>query len=168
MKAWNPWTMSLVAAAFATGAACAPAAWAAPAATPQAHDHGHASTPAPRPENGRKWATDAPLREGMGRIRTLVAPRLAHGSTMGAEESAALAAKIEGEVGTIVANCKLTPKADAALHAVLSQLMAGTGSMAGRTPGADRGHGLVQVAAAVNDYGRSFEHPGFQPLPAGH
>ena len=40
----------------------------------------------------------------MASIRTLIAPRLAHGSKMSAEESAALAGRIEGEVGTIVTN----------------------------------------------------------------
>ncbi|GAB3660517.1 hypothetical protein [Ramlibacter alkalitolerans] len=168
MKHFNPWTMSIMAAALAVGAACGPVALAAPAASPHAHEHAHGGTPAPRPESGRKWASDAPLREGMTRIRSLVAPKLDRGSTMTAEESAALAVRIEGEVGTIVANCKLPPQADAALHAILSELMTGTGAMAGRTPQADRAHGLVQVAAAVNDYGRSFEHPGFRPLPAAH
>jgi hypothetical protein len=170
MKALNPWTMSLAAVALAVAAACGPVAMAATPATPQAHAHGHdhGSTPAPKPAAGRKWASDAPLREGMTRIRTMVAPELARGSKMSAEESAALAARIEGEVGKIVANCKLPPQADAALHAILSELMAGTGAMAGKTPGADRAHGLVQVAAAVNDYGRSFQHPGFRPLPAAH
>ncbi|MEJ8836750.1 hypothetical protein [Ramlibacter sp. AN1133] len=87
---------------------------------------------------------------------------------MNAEESAVPVGRIEGEVGTIVANCKLPPQPDAALHAILSELLAGTGAMAGRTPGADRAHGLVQVAAAVNDHGRSFEHPGFRPPRARH
>jgi len=170
MKVLDSWKISLVAAGLALAAAGAPAATAAPSAAPDAHSHGHghASPPAPRPQAGRKWASDAPLREGMTRIRALVAPPLAGRSKMGAEESAALAARIEGEVGKIVANCKLPPQADAALHAILSELMAGTGAMAGRTPDADRAHGLAQVAAAVNDYGRSFEHPGFRPLPALH
>jgi len=170
MKAIDSWKMALVATGLALAAAGWPAAMAAPAAAAQPHSHGHdhASPPAPRPQAGRKWASDAPLREGMTRIRALLAPQLTAGSRMGAEESAALAGRIEGEVGRIVADCKLPPQADAALHAILAQLMAGTGAMAGRTPDADRAHGLAQVAAAVNDYGRSFEHPGFRPLPAVH
>jgi hypothetical protein len=158
--------LSLLVAAGAALAPYAPAA-AAPAA-PHAHDHGHAATPALRLDHGRKWSSDAPLREGMARIRAAVAPQLTRRSTMGAEEAAALAARIEGEVGTIVATCKLPPEADAMLHTILSGLMEGTGALAGRTPGADRAGGLHQVAAAVNDYGRIFEHPGFRPLPLGH
>lgn len=162
------WMVSALVAAAAALAAFAPAAMAAPAAAPHAHDHGHAASPAPRLDHGRKWASDDALRQGMARIRAMVAPQLARKSTMGAEEAAALAARIDGEVGTIVANCKLPPQADEVLHTVLSGLMAGTGALAGRTPGTDRTGGLHQVAAAVNDYGRMFEHPGFRPLAIGH
>ena len=168
MKKHSPWALWLAATMAAAAAAFAPVALAAPAAAPHAHDHGHAATPALQLDHGRKWASDAPLREGIGRIRAAVAPQLARKSTMGPEEAAALAARIEGEVGAIVANCKLPPQADAMLHTVLGELMAGTGTLAGRTPGADRTRGLHQVAAAINDYGRIFEHPGFRPLPAGH
>ncbi|WP_216369793.1 hypothetical protein [Ramlibacter montanisoli] len=67
-------------------------------------------------------------------------------------------------MGNIVTNCKLPPEADAALHVVLSDLAEGTGAMAGRTPGVQPRKGLVQVVAAVNEYGRYFEHPGWKPI----
>ena len=61
------------------------------------------------------------------RFRPLTAPQLpaAHKGTISAAEYAALAAKVEVEVGNIVANCKLPPQADAMLHIVLSDLAGG-------------------------------------------
>lgn len=140
-------------------------------AGPPAHAHEEAgASPQLRLDHGRKWASDAPLREGMTRMRALVAPKLAaaHAGTLAAQEYAALAGKLDVEVAAIVANCKLPPQADAVLHVVLSDLMAGSSAMAGRSPGADRAHGLVQVATAVNTYGRYFEHKGFAPIAIGH
>ena len=163
----SPWALSLVVAGAALAAACAPVAMAAtPAAPAGAHAHDGAHGTKLRLDHGRKWATDAPLREGMTRIRAIVAPKLdaAHAGTMVAAEYAALAAKVEVEVGNIVTNCKLPPEADAALHVVLSDLAEGTGAMAGKTPGVQPRKGLVQVVAAVNEYGRYFEHPGWKPI----
>jgi hypothetical protein len=133
--------------------------------------HGHeASAPAALSLNaGRKWSTDDALRGGMTRIRGLVATQLdaAHAGRLSAAQYAALAGRIEGEVGGIVAKCKLEPKADAMLHVVIGEIGAGTDAMAGKTPGVPAAQGLAHVASAVNDYGRHFEHPGFQPIAIG-
>lgn len=164
MNASNSLVLSLL---LATASAALSPALAAPPA--HAHDE-RGAAPQLRLDHGRKWAGDAPLREGMTRMRALVAPQLAaaHAGTLGAQEYAALASKLDVEVAGIVSNCRLPPQADAVLHAILSELMAGSSAMAGRTPGADRAHGLVQVATAVNTYGRYFEHKGFAPIPVGH
>lgn len=170
MNALKAWTLSLSVTLAAFAATCAPVAMAA-APAKDAHAHDHASAPAKlKLDHGRKWATDAPLRTGMGKIRDLVAPQLpaAHSGKMSAEQYAALAAKVDVEVGQIVANCKLAPEADAMLHLVLADLMAGSGTMAGKTAGAKPAQGLVQVATAVNQYGRYFDHPGFKPIHTGH
>ena len=152
----------LAVAALAAGAATLAAA---PA---QAQTHGHeASAPTRLSLNqGRKWATDAPLRDGMGRIRALVEPQLAaaHAGKLGAAQYAALAGRIETEVGGIVANCKLEPEADAVLHVVIGEIVAGTDAMAGKTAPQRPAQGLVQVAKAVNDYAGHFDHPGFKPI----
>jgi hypothetical protein len=169
MNRVQPWTLSLIVTAAAMAAACAPAAMAASATSPAAHAH-DASPAKNRLDHGRKWASDAPLREGMTRIRALVAPELprAHAGTMAPAEYAALAAKVEVQVGHIVANCKLPPEADAVLHGVLSELSSGTAAMAGRAAGTQPSEGLLHVAQALNDYGRTFEHPGFKPIAIGH
>lgn len=170
MKRVNAWSLSLIVSAAAFAAACAPAAMAAGANPPAAHAHDGAHPTKLQLDHGRKWATDKPLREGMGRIRALVAPKLpaAHKGTMSSAEYAALAGKVEVEVGNIVANCKLPPEADAMLHIVLSDLSGGTAAMAGKTPGVSGQQGFVQVLAAVNDYGRFFEHPGWKNIHTGH
>lgn len=169
MKRLQPWTLSLIVTVAAAAAACAPAAMAAPAGAPS-HSHDEAHGAQMRLDHGRKWATDAPLREGMARIRALAESGLAaeHQGTMAAAEYAALAGRMETEVGKIVADCKLPPEADAVLHVLLSDLMGGAAAMAGRTPDATPQQGIVQVAAAVKDYGRYFEHPGWKPLRTPH
>jgi len=134
----------------------------------QAQTHSHeANAPAKLSLNqGRKWATDAPLRDGMSRIRTLVEPQLAaaHAGKLSPAQYAALAGQVETEVGGIVANCKLEPKADAVLHIVIGEIGAGTDAMAGKTAQQRSAQGLVQVAKAVNDYAGHFDHPGLKPI----
>ena len=149
---------TVMAAAF-TGFAAAPA-------QAQTHSHDEVGPAKLSLDHGRKWATDAPLREGMTHIRALIEPQLAaaHAGKLSPAQYAALAAKVETEVGGIVANCKLEPKADAVLHIVIGQIGAGTDAMAGKSAQQRPAQGLVQVAKAVNDYAGHFDHPGFKPI----
>ena len=136
----------------------------------QSHDHGAAPQAKLSLDHGRKWATDDALRAGMGRIRALVEPSLdaAHAGKLTPAQYAALAGKVQTEVGGIVANCKLEPQADAMLHLVIGEIGAGTDAMTGKAPGARPSSGLVKVATAVNDYGRHFEHSGFKLIALSH
>ena len=90
------------------------------------HDHGHeggeaaaaghvVATPAQR------WTTDAPLRAGMRDIRNVVEAlgHYEHGH-IGEDQAVLLARQVQGHIGGIVANCRLEPEADAALHVVLA------------------------------------------------
>lgn len=130
------------------------------------HDHSAAELHKLTLNQGRKWATDEPLRAGMGSIRGLVEPQLAaaHAGKLTAAQYGELAAQIETAVGGIVANCKLEPKADAMLHLVIADLGAGTDTMAGKNPKLRPALGLVKVAQAVNQYSNHFDHPGFKPI----
>jgi hypothetical protein len=112
---------------------------------------------------GRKWPTDEPLRAGMGRIRGLVEPLLgaAHAGRLTAAQYRA-GREAEIEIGGIVANCKLEPKADAMLHLVIAD-SAGTDA-AGRDDKTAPALGLVKVAEGVNQYASHFDHPGFTPI----
>lgn len=164
MNTFKPRRLATVVAATVITAAFASAAI-APA---QAQTHGHdATAPAKLSlDQGRKWATDTPLRDGMNRIRALVEPQLAaaHTGKLSKAQYAALAGQVETEVGGIVANCKLGPDADAVLHVVIGKIGTGTDAMAGKKAQPPQAQGLIQVAKAINDYADHFDHPGFKPI----
>lgn len=156
----------LAALLVAAGALHVPAqAAAVPEAGSAAHDHGHATTAAQPLKPGQRWATDGPLREGMTKIRAALEPQLSavHRGTLPAHQYQALAAQTEAQVGHIVANCKLAPEADAALHGILAQIGEGTEAMSGKSALKPR-EGAVKLVAALDEYGRSFDHPGWTPL----
>lgn len=139
----------------------------APVATVQAapRDQGHAghaveaiATPAQR------WATDAPLRAGMREIGAVV-EALGHyeAGHMGPDQAVLLAGQVPGHIAGIVANCRLEPEADAALHVVLAGLSRGADALA-RDP-ADLA-AIQSMRQALADYARLFDDPGFELPPA--
>lgn len=134
----------------------------------QAVDHSHdAAAPHKLTLNqGKKWGTDEPLRAGMGRIRGLVEPQLgaAHNGKLTPAQYSELATRIDTEVGGIVANCKLDPKADAQLHLVIADILEGVEAMEGKTKKMKRQAGALKVGGALEKYASHFDHPGWQPL----
>lgn len=116
-------------------------------------------------DHGKRWPTDEPLRKGMTEIRDALAAKheaIRNGKLTPAEYKA-LGGTVEAQVATIVAQCKLEPAADANLHLIVAELVAGADAMQGKskaTPAA----GAAQVVRAVNQYGRYFNHPGWKPL----
>ena len=140
---------------------------AAMAADPHAHTApGVAATSNLLLDNGRKWATDAPLRRGISAIRSVVAhaPQAAHGGTAKPAVYADLGRRVEAQVGRIVAECKLEPRADAMLHLVVADLVAGADAMKAAKTGAEGQAGLERVAVALNAYGDYFDDKGFRPV----
>jgi hypothetical protein len=133
-------------------AACA----VAPAAVAQQHAHhpGAAST-APAAAPAVRYATDAPLRKGMADIRTAVGmlEHAEHGH-LDATQVRNLAGNIERSIGTIIAECKLAPEADAALHGVIGGL--GQGVAALKSDPADTAP-VAGMRAALADYARMFD-----------
>lgn len=154
---------------FALPAVLVLLAGAAVAAEP-AHTHaghaGHAGHNALTLDHGRPWATDATLRQGMAHIRAAIADALPgiHHGTASADDYRALAAKVEGDVGSIFAGCHLPPAADAQLHIVLSQVVDGVDRMRNGDSDAARHAGVERVIHALDAYGKHFDDPGFQPL----
>lgn len=147
-------------ATFALALAFAPVSL----ATSTGHEHA-ALKPAPqqfasaaKPSGG--WTTDAPLRAGMGRIRESV-DALEHYKRghMGADQALVLAGSIEKDVAYLVANCKLDPAADAALHGIIAKLLKGTGALKQRP---DEFAAIDTMREAVAEYGRIFNDPGFR------
>lgn len=159
-------TKLVVVAAALSMALAAPAYAQAPS-----HDHGHAAAPAKLAlDHGKKWETDAPLRDGMTKIRALIEPRIdaAHAGKLTPAQYKEIASGVEAQIASIVANCKLAPDADAMLHLVVADLAHGADVMAGKEPKAKRLQGFGVTVAALDNYGRYFDHPGFKPIAAGH
>ena len=147
--------IALSALAFA-GIGCA-----APAGTQGVaqHDHaahaGHAAPAAPVTAPAQRWATDAPLREGMRELRE--ATELLNHYEMGHLDDVQrdnAVEKIDAAIKDMVANCKLKPEADAALHGLLAKFIAGAGAArAGKFSKAE----LVPMQEALALYPQMFD-----------
>lgn len=133
------------------------------------HHHGHSSAPMHKLQlnAGQKWATDAALRQAMDDINQAmaVAMPLIHKGRFSQADYAALAATIRQKVGYAIEHCKLEAKADAMLHLVLAELMAGADLMDGEPP-ASHHDGAVRVRRALASYGKFFQHSDWQVAPA--
>ena len=133
------------------------------AAEPHAHAAGEPTRLAL--DHGKKWSTDEPLRKNMSEIRAALAGKEVriHQGTLTSDDYKALGLLIETRVANIVAECKLEPAADANLHLIVAELLAGADAMQGKTE-AKPAAGAAQAVRAANQYGRYFSHPGWKPL----
>lgn len=156
----------MIALSLMTLAAAGPAL----AASATVHEHGHAGADADAASlqlnAGKKWETDAVLRKAMDSIRRTMAASLhdIHENRVSAAGYGKLAHKVEGEVGRIVANCKLEPRADAQLHLIVAELLEGAEQMAGKPKQAKRIDGAVKVIGALEKYSAYFDDPAFKPI----
>lgn len=129
------------------------------------HKHGQAQHGMPELalNDGKRWATDAPLRQGLERIRDAVAPIIAASTArpLTKDEATALSSAIKDQVQFLVENCKLEPRADAALHVLLNDFLQGAHALAA-DPGSKAG--LERVVKALNLYPQYFDHHGWRPL----
>lgn len=103
-------------------------------------------------DHGRRWHTDASLREGMERIRAVVAwmQQAQTGGSLSARQSRAAARSLEDSVAAIVSQPHRDPGVDANLHLLLGRLLAADG--------------LPQMLDVLELYPRYFDHPGWQPI----
>ena len=129
------------------------------------HHHGESSAAAQKLElnAGKKWATDAALRQSMDDINQAMARALPliHKKRFSDSDYATLATTINQKVGYAVEHCKLEAKADAMLHLIIGELMAGAEIMEGKTA-AKRHDGAVRVRHALESYGKYFQHPNWK------
>ncbi len=148
-------TRSLGAAALALLLALPGAAFAE-----HAHDNHGAAAAELTLDHGRKWPTDAPLRQGMGEMRAMLTTALdgIHAGRFTPADYASLANRLQAQVDGVVANCKLPENADAQLHIVLGEMIEGINGM---KSGAKNSDAATRVALALNAYGRYFDHPGW-------
>ncbi len=116
-------------------------------------------------KDGQKWQTDASLRLGMANIRA--AFDADHPATHAGKQSdaqyAALATRIDQQVQSIVANCRLPADADANLHFVVADLLQGVSLMRGEDASRSRHDGAALVHGALKAYGQYFDDPEWEP-----
>lgn len=133
----------------------------------ETHDHGHGTVSGTLQLNaGKKWETDTPLRKSMGEIRQSMASSLhaIHENKLSSRGYGALAKKWRMQLAIWFANCKLGTQADEQLHLIIADLLAGAEQMAGKVKQAKRMDGAVKVIGALDNYGKYFDDPGFQPI----
>lgn len=124
------------------------------------HEHAaHATTGEAAPVPAQRWATDAPLRDGMGRIHTAL-DELRHYEMGHMSEAMAIdrVGLIEAAASDIFIHCKLAPQADAALHDMLLPLLAAARKLKAQP------QDMTSVAAmqkAVARYPVYFDDPGW-------
>jgi hypothetical protein len=117
-------------------------------------DHAHHAEQALQLDDGKRWATDDALREGMDRVRA--AAQIAGD---GHEQALKLAPAINDAIGHMVQHCNLAPKADATLHVLLGRLGAAAGALV-KNP---HDHAaLAEVASVLETYPHYFDHPGWK------
>jgi len=150
---------------LAAGLALSAASFAAPAHKHDAHAD-HAAPATLQLNAGKKWATDEALRKSMDSIRQSIEGSLhqIHENRLTPAGYGTLARKVDAEVGYIVSNCKLEPRADAQLHLIIADLIAGSEKMAGKVKNAKRQDGAVKVIGALENYAAYFDHPQFKPV----
>lgn len=126
------------------------------------HQHHASGHPGPSLNQGKKWASDPPLRQSMDALRIAFQTRLAaiHHNNLATAEYKKLGDTTHSAVANIVAKCKLQPEADAALHLIIADMLAGADAMTGKTKGKPSA-GARKVVSALNSYGQSFDHPGW-------
>lgn len=134
------------------------------------HDHAEAAQQTMQLNNGQKWETDAPLRQGMGTLYEIVTGGLssAHANQATPGDYRQMSEKVVGQIGYIVQNCKLPPEADAQLHILLGNIAQGAEALEGKVAGEQPEAGLVKIAQALNNYGTHFDHPDWKAIDVAH
>lgn len=138
----------------------------------QGHDSGQSATANPKLElnAGKKWSTDEPLRQAMSAIHTAVSQTLpaAHAGKAKPADYNAFGQAVTTQISYMVEKCKLAPQADAQLHIILAEVMAGVETAEGKQGEKKRASGVVKVAKAANAYGEHFDHAGWVAVKLPH
>ena len=125
-------------------------------AVPASHDAHAEHGPAPVLAEGQRWATDEPLRAAMTRIRQAV-ERIDR-QQLQAADAETIAIAVEQDIAYMVANCRLEPEPDAALHALIGRMMNAAAALR-QDPMSDAG--MPQLMAVLHEYQATFDHPGW-------
>lgn len=134
-------------------AARVPNAPPAEAAMHESHDTAAVQDLAAVPEV--RWASDAPLREGMRRVRAAT-EALSHGAhgRLDVAQVHAIASELAAAVQDMIARCQLLPEPDAGLHPLLASVLQASATLAGGDFDADA---LAKLEAVLARYPALFE-----------
>lgn len=132
------------------------------------HDHQHhpqhgadKDQPGSVSVDGDRWASDAPLREGMRRMREAMEGLSRHESDgLAGTQVHELATAVDEALAFMFANCELEPEPDHALHLILAQLMVGSRALHANPSDSAP---VASMRVALEDYARQFDDP---DLPA--
>lgn len=126
------------------------------------HSHGHDEHAAAglSLDQGKKWQTDAPLRQGMLSIKdaAMKAAGAFHHDALTKPDAEKLAKHVNDQVAYLVANCKLEPQADATLHVLIGEMLQGAEILSKKPLSAD---GLPKIIKTLQMYPDYFNHPGW-------
>lgn len=156
---------ALSALLVAAGLSLAGTSHAAPAHAHATHtEHGRLATL--QLNAGKKWQTDEALRQAMANIHRAVAAALPeiHEKRLPAAGYGALAQTVDSEVGNILSHCRLAAEADAQLHLIVADLLAGSEQMAGKAQNTKRRDGALKVIGALEKYATYFDDPHFTAI----
>lgn len=111
--------------------------------------------------NGQKWKTDAPLRQGMAKINAAVQPHLhvIHENRLKAANYQTPAKRTNTQIAFMVEDCNLAPDVDAQLHLIIAEFGAAAEALAGKDRAQSRQKGALQLAHSLETYGEFFDHP---------
>lgn len=126
-------------------------------AEPGHHDHASHAAAAPA-ATGEQWPTDAPLREGMTRLRHSVETALAGNPAqpIGDAEAIQLQKDVETHISYLIENCQLPEQADAVLHVLLIDLLKGAEAL---SEPEDRQQGVQRILGSLHQYPELFAAP---------
>ena len=118
----------------------------------------------------KRFARGRTLRQAMAAVHQSVTQILpaAHEGKATAANYDAFGQAIDQQIAYMVENCKLPADADAQLHIVVAELMAGAEAAQGKHGDNQRAAGVVRVAKAANAYGQHFSHTGWKAVALPH
>lgn len=122
----------------------------------EAHDSAAAAIPVP----AQRWTPDAPLSEGMQRVRTAV-DELRHYEMghMTAPMAVERATSVEQAITYMFSHCKLAAEPDAALHSILVPLLGAAQALKANPEGLKA---VADMRAQVARYPQYFNDPGWK------
>ncbi len=116
----------------------------------------------PQLNHGKLWATDAPLRQGMERIRdaALLAQKASiNNGKLSNETAATLASGIDDALAFMFERCALESGADENLHILLERLIHASEALKENHNSVE---GMPQVHEVLKTYPHYFEHPNWE------